>query len=111
MNLRRGGTVELPHTFVRLAERKEIAAVWTVHDVQRVRPDLTEHQAWAVLRQIDGDIFNRGITWETLRLTAEKLFPTTSAALGDCRGRASPLGPITALPASTISVDRAYYVA
>jgi hypothetical protein len=80
LNLRRGGTVELPHEFVRLAERKEIAAIWTVRDVQRVRPDLTDDRAWAVLRQIDGDIFNRGITCETLRLTADKMFPITSAA-------------------------------
>ncbi len=80
LNFRHGGTVELPHAFVRLAERKEIAAIWTVHDVQRVRPELATDQAWAVLRQIDCDIFNRGITWETLRLTADKMFPTTSAA-------------------------------
>jgi hypothetical protein len=80
MNLKRGGTVELPHPFARLAERREIAAIWTVRDVQRIRPDLTEDQAWAVLREIDCDIFNRGITWETLRLTADKMFPTTSAA-------------------------------
>ena len=79
MNLPRGGTVELPHPFARLAERREIAAIWTVRDVQRIRPDLLEDQAWAVLREIDCDIFNRGITWETLRLTADKMFPTTCA--------------------------------
>ena len=36
-----------------LAERRQIAHLWSVDDVQSVRPDLTEEQAWEVLQNVD----------------------------------------------------------
>jgi hypothetical protein len=67
-----------------LAARRQIALVWSVEDVQQVRPDLTEEQAWEVLRQVerrhDADL---GVHWLTLELTAEDEFgpvPETDAA-------------------------------
>lgn len=58
-----------------LADRKQIAIVWSVEDVQEVRPDLTDEQAWEVLqaveRQHDATI---GITWLTLECAAEVFF-------------------------------------
>jgi hypothetical protein len=66
-----------------LATRQQIALVWSVEDVQQVRPDLTEEQAWEVLRQVerrhDAEI---GVTWLTLEWFAENLFgdaPETAA--------------------------------
>ena len=58
-----------------LAERKEIAVIWCIEDVQQVRPDLDEDQCWRVLqtasRKHDA---NCGINWEMLEITAEVLF-------------------------------------
>jgi len=57
-----------------LAERRQIAAIWGIEDVQQIRPDLSEDQAWEVLqavsRQHDAEF---GVTWLTLELTAEEL--------------------------------------
>jgi hypothetical protein len=58
-----------------LAERREIAHIWAVEDVQVVRPDLNEDQCWEVLqftdRTKDAEL---GITWLTLKMAAEHLF-------------------------------------
>ena len=58
-----------------LAERKQIAVIWGVEDVQQVRPDLTDDQAWEVLlyvrRHHDAEF---GVNWQTLECIAEDLF-------------------------------------
>lgn len=58
-----------------LAERHAIAIVWSVDDVRQMRPDLTHHQAWAVLlfcqRTYDCDV---GITLPVLKRAAITLF-------------------------------------
>lgn len=58
-----------------LADRKAIAAVWDCSDVLSVRPDLTDEQAWEVLRAVesfhDADV---GISWEVLKVHADRLF-------------------------------------
>jgi hypothetical protein len=66
-----------------LAGHRKIAIVWCIEDVQDVRPDLTDEQAWEVLRQVkrnhDAGI---GINWYTLEWNAEDLFgdaPETDA--------------------------------
>ncbi len=55
--------------------RREIAAGWSIEDVQEIRPDLTDEQAWdvlqAVLRHHNATI---GINWEVLQYHADKLF-------------------------------------
>jgi hypothetical protein len=57
-----------------LAERRQIAAIWSIEDVQEVRPGLSDDQAWQVLKQAekyhDGEY---GITWDTLRMHADDL--------------------------------------
>ncbi len=59
-----------------LLAHKQIAAIWSVLDVQRVRPDLSEAEAWEVLQWIDRyQDGEHGITWDTLRLTADEKFP------------------------------------
>ncbi len=58
-----------------LAGRKQIAAVWSVEDVQAIRPDLTGEQAWQVLQRADTrHDATLGITWDTLEIIAEDLF-------------------------------------
>lgn len=58
-----------------LAKRRQIAAIWCVEDVQEVRPDLSDDQAWEVLqyagRHHDAE---HGMTWTTLEIVAEELF-------------------------------------
>jgi len=59
-----------------LAERNQIAIVWEVEDVQTLRPDLSDDQAWQVLEQAerrhDAGI---GINWDVLEMHAETVFP------------------------------------
>jgi hypothetical protein len=58
-----------------LAERRQIAAIWSVEDVQQVRPDLTEDQCWEVLRQVDRrHDAEVGINWIVLECHADDLF-------------------------------------
>ena len=54
---------------------QEISITWSTEDVQEVRPDLTEDQAWQVLQAAkehhDATI---GINWSVLECHAEMLF-------------------------------------
>jgi hypothetical protein len=69
-----------------LAKRQQIAAVWSVEDVQKDRPDLSDDDAWEVLQSVaDEHDCNYGITWDTLRITADHLFgpaPKTAESQG-----------------------------
>ncbi len=59
----------------KLAERRQIAIIWDIEDVNEVRPDLTEQQAFEVLENVkrhhDATI---GINWDTLQCVADELF-------------------------------------
>lgn len=58
-----------------LAGHRKIAVVWCIEDVQDVRPDLTDEQAWKVLQLVKRTHdCNYGITWLTLEIAAEQLF-------------------------------------
>jgi hypothetical protein len=58
-----------------LVKRQQIAAIWSIEDVQSIRPDLSEEQAWEVLQQVDRHKdAELGITWLTLEMAAEHLF-------------------------------------
>jgi hypothetical protein len=58
-----------------LADRKQIALIWSIEDVQTVRPDLTDEQAWEVLQQVKNDHdATLGVTWDTLEWAAKDLF-------------------------------------
>jgi hypothetical protein len=67
-----------------LAERRQIAMIWSTEDVQGIRPDLSDDQCWEVLQSVDHHKdAELGITWLTLELAAEDLFgsaPGTDAA-------------------------------
>jgi hypothetical protein len=58
-----------------LAERRQIAHIWSIDDVQTIRPDLSEEQAWDVLQDVDRHKdAELGITWLTLGMAAGHLF-------------------------------------
>ena len=64
-----------------LAHFKQIAAIWSIEDVQGTRTDLTADQAWEVLQEV-GDKHDAewGISWTTLEIMAGELFPATTEA-------------------------------
>lgn len=54
-----------------LHQRRLIAHIWSVEDVQSVRPDLTDDQAWQVLLTVEHSLdSNLGITWATIEQAA-----------------------------------------
>jgi hypothetical protein len=58
-----------------LATRRQIAAIWSIEDVQEVRPDLTEEQCWEVLQHVRHDHdATIGINWDVLSCHADMLF-------------------------------------
>jgi hypothetical protein len=58
-----------------LAERGQIAVIWSVEDVKGIRPDLTDDQCWEVLQQVkDVHDAESGISWTTLETVADDLF-------------------------------------
>ena len=50
-----------------LAAGRQIAVIWSIEDVQQVRPELSEEQCWQVLQAVkryhDSTI---GISWDVL---------------------------------------------
>jgi hypothetical protein len=59
-----------------LARQKQIAAIWSVEDVEEIRPDLDDEQAWAVLQAVaDRHDCDLGISWATLEIIADDLYP------------------------------------
>lgn len=59
-----------------LGARRQIAHIWRVDDVQQLRPDLSDEQAWEVLKTIDERLDSEhGISWEDIETIAEELFP------------------------------------
>ena len=64
---------------VLLEERKMVAVVWCIEDVQDVRPDLTEEQAWEVLRCCrQRHDCNFGFNWEFIEMVADDRYPDTA---------------------------------
>jgi hypothetical protein len=62
-----------------LSRCHKIAAIWSIEDVQGIRPDLTNDQACEVLEEVgrkhDAEY---GISWTTLDCMADILFGTAS---------------------------------
>jgi len=61
-----------------LRKHRMIGAIWCIEDVQEVRLDLTDDQAWEVLQEVerkhDAEF---GISWTSLKIFADELFPQT----------------------------------
>jgi hypothetical protein len=65
-----------PDVHAILARNHMIGQLWTTNDVQELRPDLTDEQAWQVLQAVDRrQETSIGITFDTLDDVAEELFP------------------------------------
>ena len=59
-----------------LAERRQVAVIWSVEDVEGIRPDLSGDQAWEVLQRCrDKHDCEYGFTWDYIRDVAGDLFP------------------------------------
>jgi hypothetical protein len=62
-----------------LTQRRQIAVIWGVEDVQHVRPDLNDDQAWEVLKECrDRHDCELGFTWDLIECVAGMLFPDLS---------------------------------
>jgi hypothetical protein len=63
---------------------QEISISWSTEDVQSVRPDLSDDQAWQVLQAVEHDHdANIGVNWNVLECHAKWLFgdaPATGEA-------------------------------
>jgi len=74
-------TVEPPEIDVHalLAERRQVAVVWSIEDVLGIRPDLKPEQAWDVLTACrDQHDCEWGFTWTFLKDIADDLFPPSA---------------------------------
>lgn len=61
-----------------LARHQQIAAIWAIEDVKGIRPHLTDDQAWDVLERVgDKHDAEYGISWTTLEIVADDLFPAS----------------------------------
>jgi hypothetical protein len=59
----------------------KVAAIWSIVDVQRIRPDLTDSQAWEVLEEVGRNHdAEHGIGWTTLEIHAAQLFPKPASS-------------------------------
>ncbi len=68
-------------TVARLLKRnRQIAAIWGIEDVQEVRRDLTNDQAWEVLQECAWlQNSETGMTWFLIEGIANDLFPIIGA--------------------------------
>ena len=58
-----------------LAENRQIAHIWGIGDVQDLRPDLDDDQAWQVLQDVERRLDSQyGISWDTIEIVADELF-------------------------------------
>ena len=63
-----------------LEQRRQVAIFWAIEDVQHVRPDLNDEQAWEVLQDCrDKHDSEWGFTWTFIKDVADDLFPQSPA--------------------------------
>jgi hypothetical protein len=59
-----------------LRTRRQVAILWSIEDVQGMRPDLNDDQAWEVLEECrDKHDCEYGFTWMLIEVIADDLFP------------------------------------
>lgn len=66
-----------------LKAQRQVADIWTTHDVIAERPDLNDDQAWAVLQECM-EVLNSddGFTWGLINEVAEQLYGPPPATDG-----------------------------
>jgi hypothetical protein len=59
-----------------LRDRHQVAVIWSIEDVQFIRPDLDDDQAWKVLQQSE-DVHDCecGFTWAHIETVAGDMYP------------------------------------
>jgi len=61
--------------------QRQIAIIWSIEDVQSIRPDLSDDQSMEVLRTAeDKHDASLGISWDTLEIWADYLYPLEKSA-------------------------------
>ncbi|GIK15187.1 MAG: hypothetical protein BroJett003_01510 [Planctomycetota bacterium] len=59
-----------------VTSRRQVAVLWSIEDVQAVRPDLSDNQSWDVLQRcIRVHHCEVGFTWLLIETVADDLFP------------------------------------
>jgi hypothetical protein len=67
-----------------LANRGQIALIWSIEDVQEIRPDLSAEQAWEVLDRVEHKHDAAlGVSWDTLECHAEDLFGDANETIAE----------------------------
>ena len=62
-----------------LKQRRQIAAIWGTDDIREVPPDLTDDQAWKVLKECNRrHDCNDGLTWDFIEVIADAVFPSSN---------------------------------
>ena len=57
---------------------KQIAIIWHIEDIQSIRSDLTDEQAYIVLQHLkENHDASLGINWEVIEIVADILYPFT----------------------------------
>jgi hypothetical protein len=70
------GSVRDAHA-VPIDPRRQIAIIWSVEDVQEVRPDLSDEQAFEVLHSVKNNHDAcEGVNWLVLEIVADILYPS-----------------------------------
>lgn len=65
-----------------LQENRIIGHLWTIDDVREVRPQLTENQAWEVLRECKDRLDSQvGLNWQQIEDVADDLFGAATQRL------------------------------
>lgn len=63
-----------------LAPKRQVAVIWSMQDVQSIRPDLTDDQAWGVLQRcrLVHDC-ETGFNWLFIEAVAGGMYPQSTA--------------------------------
>lgn len=66
-----------------LEQRRQVAVIWSIDDVQSVRPGLNDDQSWEVLQRcIKVHDCEVGFTWLLIQYIADDLFPNSEQGGG-----------------------------
>jgi len=72
-------TLDELNEWVKILETHTVMFTWTIEDVQGVREDLNDEQAFEVLEECesnhDADV---GMNWDTIEIVADQMFPVDS---------------------------------
>jgi hypothetical protein len=64
-----------------LAQHQQVAVIWSIEDVQNVRPKLSDERACQVLQDcISNHDCEEGFHWHFIEQTADTLFPESGNA-------------------------------